>query len=127
MSNFKKMKSFLRETKARFKGDTDAAVAERNYRKASSGIEQQIGALKSQLVTAEDRYDDAVERLKTMKYPTSRIEDTEHYIKQIVQQKDVVEQAEERVETIKESIKYFENLQKEFDEEVETSPTTSEG
>lgn len=113
------MKSYVKETLARLTGDKDQVIAGKNFRKNSSAVEGQIARLKSDLVNAEDELDTAKEALKATKYPTTLSVGGASYIQSVVSAKETVERKQQIVEQINESIKYYQELLREFNTEVE--------
>src|SRR3990167_819915 len=113
-----KVNSFLRETIARFKGDTDKVLAEKNYRTVLNGIDIQVSLLKGEQFKKEELVAQAEEDLKTAKFPTERITDTDNYFSRINGAENRLNEAKEEVTKIKESIIKYETLRKEFSEEV---------
>lgn len=114
MSTIKNAESFVKETIARMKGDTDEALAQRNYRKAVSTINQQLAARESSKIEAEETIDDAKEALNKAKYPDTKITDGNSYLMNISEAKYNLESAQENLNDIKEEIKELESLKKEF-------------
>ena len=114
-----KIKSFYRETKAALLGDTDGVVTEKNYRKAKATIESQISALKYQRVTEEEELATAKEALLAAKHPGKRITDGETYLTNIRDCHDTVEMRQEAIDETDASVKFYQDLIAEFDEEVE--------
>lgn len=119
----KRMKSFVRETKARLKGDTNTVIAEKNHRKATAGIKQQIAALEASLIDAEGQVEESEEALAAAKYPTELITDSKSYLQGIKAAETRLEGHKDTVEDIKASIKYYKALQEGFDHEVEGGST----
>lgn len=114
-----KVNSFLRETIARFKGDTDKVLAEKNYRTVLNGIKTQVSLLEGEQFKKEELVSQAEEDLKTAKFPTERVTDTERYFEKINSAKSRLEEAKEAVSKIKESITEYKALEAEFSAEVE--------
>lgn len=109
------VKSFVKEVLARFKGDDNEVVAQRNYRLANAAVKGQLSTLEGKKVKAEVNVETAKEKLDAAKYPTSLIEDGSDYIRNIVRNQESLDEAKEKLETINESIKYFQGLSTEFD------------
>lgn len=114
-----KMNSYLRETIALFKGDTDKVLAEKNYRVATSALDIQIAGCKAELLKREGQLDSAKDALKAAKFPTERISDTTKYLNTIRIAQDEVDTCEDGMKEIEESIQYWESLKEEFSKEVE--------
>lgn len=110
--------SFMKECKARLKGNTEEAMIEKNYRKASSALKGQIAALESKIVNAEDAVEEAKEKLAAAKYPEELILSSEGYIAGIKQAQALVDTAEQELKDIKLSIEYYTNIQNDFNKEV---------
>ena len=110
-------KSFVKEVLARFKGDTDKVVAEKNYRKASAGISGQIAALNAKLVEEEGRVEDAKEALEAVKYPTDLITDVSSYVKNIKDKQEAYDKAKGNLEGVQETLTSYKDLMAGFDQE----------
>ena len=113
-----KLNSYVKQTLAMLDGNTDEVTAQKNYRLASSALKMQISALEGKQVKAETDVEAAEDNLKSAKFPTEIISDTEAYIKNIKRSQDKLDELKEDLENIKESITYFVNLQKEYNKEV---------
>lgn len=114
------MKSYVRQTIAMFKGDTDKALAEKNYRSASSHIKVQISGIEGKMVEAEEKIELANEALKAAKFPTERISDSSSYLHGIRDAKSRLEEAQEVLNDLKEDKSFYEGLLAEYEEEVES-------
>lgn len=110
----KKVTSFVKEVLARINGDTDKAIAEKNYRKADAAVRGQISSLESRKVDAEIAVETAKEELADAKYPTNLIGDNSDYIRNIVRKQERVDEAQAELEDVNESLDYFKALNKEF-------------
>tara|TARA_R110002020_G_scaffold104052_4_gene243665 strand:+ start:546 stop:905 length:360 start_codon:yes stop_codon:yes gene_type:complete len=110
----KEGKLFIETVMAKLTGDKDKAIASRNARLAISATKGQISALEGELVKSEIDAENKKEMLDNAKYPTVSITDSEQYIKNIVNKQESFDAALEKLEDIKESIKYFEDQLKEF-------------
>ena len=107
-------KSYVEEVIARLEGNSDKAVAARNFRKANSAVKGQLAALEATRVDEEVALEDAQEALGNAKYPTTPIGDNQAYIQGISSAQLVVDQKEADLKTTDESIKYFKGLQEDF-------------
>jgi hypothetical protein len=103
----KSIKSFAEEVIARLKGDEGAAIAAKNERKARSAFNQQISATESAIVDAEVAVEEAGEALADALYPTELIGTTEDYMSSVANAKDKLSAAENKLETLKEQLKFF--------------------
>ena len=107
----KKATSFVKEVMARLSGDTDKATAERNYRLASAAIEGQLSTLTGKKVKAEVKLETEQENLETAIYPTKLIDDSGDYCRSIASAQGNVDSAQDKLDSIEDSIIYFEALQ----------------
>ena len=114
-----KISSYVRQTIAMFKGDTDKALAEKNYRTVINGIKIQVSLLEGEQFKKEELVAQREEELKAIKFPTERISDTDYYFEKINNASNRVESAKEELQNIKEAISKYEILEKEFSAEVE--------
>lgn len=95
-------------------GDQDLALATYNERKASAAIDRNISNLKTQLVDDECVLQEAQEALKEAKYPKYKISQGHDYCGNLLNYKEKVEKAQDRIDSTKVSIEYFEELKKEL-------------
>lgn len=113
MDTAKKLSNFCREVKARLKGDTEEIVAAKNERKATAAIEGQINALKSILVDKEDKVTEAEEALGNIIYPVELITNPSGYVAAIKEKQEILDRAQEDLESTQETLNYFTTLLKE--------------
>lgn len=106
--------SFAKQVIARIAGDDNEALAQKIARKATSGFNSQLAALNSRLVDAEDARDVAVTKYEDTLYPSEMIQDTNAYCNRIVAAKNTVDDANDNIDDIKNSIEIFTDLQKQF-------------
>ena len=106
-------KLFIETVMAKLTGNKDQAIASRNARLAISATKGQISGLEGALVKAEIDVENKKEELANAKYPTVNINDAEAYIQNIANKQNSLDDAEQKLEDVKESIVYFE---KQFDE-----------
>lgn len=106
----KKVESFVKEVLARISGDTDKAVAQKNYRLANAAVKGQLSNLDGKQVQAEVDLDTAKENLNAAIYPTEMITDAAEYNRNIVKKQERVDEAQEKLDSITESIEYFKGL-----------------
>lgn len=106
--------NFVKEVTARLKGDADGVVAAKNERKATAAVKGQIAALQSSLVNAESAVEEATEALNTAKYPTTLIGEVDTYVRNVASKKEQLDLVTDELEATKKSIKFFEDLLKEF-------------
>lgn len=118
MTTTQKITNFVREVTARLKQDQDAVVVLKNQRKADSAINSQLAALESRVVDLEETVENKTEALNDAKYPTTLITDNKRYVDNIVRAKEVLDDAQTELASARESIVFFQQLQKENNEEV---------
>lgn len=109
-----KINSYVKEVMARIKGDDDKVTAERNYRKATSAVTGQLASLASKKVDAQIKVEEAKEKLQNAKYPTTVIGDISDYIRSIASKQEKLDSAEEELADVESSLKFFEELNTEF-------------
>lgn len=114
-----KFSSYVRSTMAMFKGDTDKMLAEKNFRTVLNGIDIQVSLLKGEKFKKEELVSQAEEDLKTAKFPTTKVTDTDDYFEAVNYAKNKVVKAKEELKAIEESILEYEALKQEFSVEVE--------
>jgi len=117
METTEKVKSFIKQTIATFKGETDKAVAERNFRKATAALEGQIAALKSKEVEVEEEMNTAKESLNKALYPSDAIDKAQEYINSIRSSQETVNQKEKELKDVQESAKFYKQLLEDFNKE----------
>lgn len=109
-TTMKKGELFVKQVLAKIKGDDSEVLAAKISRKAISAVEGQLAALKAQEVDAENTVEEGQELLNNAMYPTTMITDNQSYIKNIKNAQDALVEAEAKLEDIKTSISYFENI-----------------
>lgn len=114
-----KVKSYIKEVLARFKGDKEEVVAQQNHRLACAAVKGQISALEGKLVEDEQAVIAAKERLDEVTYPTKRIIDMTTYVQNLREYQLEVEDAEAALNSTKESLEFFQSKLAEFETEVE--------
>lgn len=111
MSNeVKKGTLFIKEVAARIKGDDAEAQAAKISRKALSAVEGQIAALKAKEVDLENSLEDAVDALNNAKFPIVVFTNNQNYINNIKTAQNNFDTAKEELESVRESITYFNSL-----------------
>lgn len=113
-----KTTNFVKQLTARLKQDQDTVVVLKNQRKADSAINSQLAALESRVVDLEETVENRTEALNDAKYPTTLITDNKRYVDNIVRAKEALDNAQSELDSAKESIVFFKQLQKENNEEV---------
>lgn len=108
--NTKTISTFAKEVSARLKGDEAGVIAAKVERKALSGFNGQIAALKAKLVDDETRVEDATEALNNAIYPTSVPTDNSRYIQNIVDAQASLDSATDTLDETVRTIAYFEDL-----------------
>lgn len=110
----KKGELFVKEVVARIKGDGAEALGAKIARKAINSVEGQLAALKAKQVDLECTMEDAEDALKTAKFPTEMITNSNNYINAIKVAHLNLEEAKTNLEDVKTSISFFEDLLNEF-------------
>jgi hypothetical protein len=118
MTFMQKTTNFVKQLTARLKQDQDTVVVLKNQRKADSAINSQLAALESRVVDLEETVENRTEALNDAKYPTTLITDNKRYVDNIVRAKEALDNAQSELDSAKESIVFFKQLQKENNEEV---------
>lgn len=118
MTTTQKITNFVKEVTARLKQDQNAVVVLKNQRKADSAINSQLAALESRVVDLEETVENRTEALNDAKYPTTLITDNKRYVESIIMAKEDLDDAQTALDDAKESIAFFQQLQKENNEEV---------
>jgi deoxycytidylate deaminase len=109
---------FIKKSAARIKEDEAVAIAVKNARMVEIAINDQLAALRANLI--EDKYN--VERkseaLENAKYPGAKFEDIftnkDSYVRGIKTAQDALNHATDRQAETEDSIEYFEGLLEEF-------------
>ena len=115
-----KVKSFINSFVALVSGETDTVVAEKVWRQAESALASQIPALKGDLVTLEDKVEEAKEFLAKVRLNHGKlIERREGYVEGLLRAKNAVTNAEENLADHKEKIAFLESELKNLSEEEE--------
>lgn len=112
METTKKVSNFVSQIISRLKGDDAEVIALKNERKADSALQSQIQALKSKLVDDESALDDAKESFENSIYPTDKITHNQSYVDGIARHQKNVDNAQETLDSTKESIAYFTKILK---------------
>lgn len=113
-----KVKSFVKETIARFKGDDAEVIAQKNYRKAVAAANAQISNQNSKLVDDENALEEAKEKLLNTMFPTTAIANGQDYLKAVRSAQEAVEICEKKVEETANSIAYWKDFVNTIDAEV---------
>jgi len=119
MTTGNKIKSFIRETKARLKGDTAGKIGEKNLRTADAALELQLAQLNIEKMKAETHLEKTKEKMMDTIHPKELIEDDSNYITGLARVNREVKDAEKTLKDINNSIDFFRGLQKEINEDVD--------
>lgn len=116
----KTVKSFVKGFVALVKGDDVAAAAEKAFRQASSGLKSQINSLEGDTVTFEDAVTDAKEAQSNARINNGRaITDRDEYVNKLLSAKNVVTQAESKLELHTTKIDFLKGELVALEQEVE--------
>lgn len=110
----KKGKLFIQQVVAKLKGDNNEELATKIARKALTAVDAQLAALRAKEVDLEGSLEDANEALNDAKFPTTMITDNSAYIRNIQKAQENRDAAQDNLDDIKNSIKFFETLMKEY-------------
>ena len=105
---------FTKEILARLTGDSDSALANKIARKALSAIKSQIASLEASVVDAEVSVEEAKEKLDAAMYPTEMFTSTQSYITDIVRAKNNLNEREEALSELQESLEFFKEQEAKF-------------
>jgi chromosome segregation ATPase len=115
MTTTKALGNFAQTLLALVKGDKDEQLALHNERRAASAIKKQIHSLEDRKTSLEEELEDANDKLKEAKYPTTyKLGENSNYCSNIKTAQEKVDTIQEEIKNIEESIKYFEGLKKEL-------------
>lgn len=101
---------FFKQVLAQFKGDADVAIAAYNERKAKVAFKSQIAALEAKVIDDENAVDDAQDGLNTAMFPTVKIDNGAHYIKNLAYYNDRLENAKANLQATNKSLEFFRGL-----------------
>ena len=102
------MKSFVKEVVAILQGDNAEATAQKILRQADSAFKAQIASLNGDTIALEDRMEDAKEKLRLAKLNNGeQITDRNQYIRNLLNAKNALTEAEEVLEIHKETIEFL--------------------
>lgn len=119
MTTTRKVTNFAKQALALLTGDTDKAIVLANERKCNSALESQISVLKGKVVDQEEAVNEAKEALNKAKFPTTRVDNREYYLQQVVRAQERLDKAEEDLAETNEKIAYWRALSEEFAEQVD--------
>lgn len=115
METIKKGVSFVKEVVARISGNDAEAIAQYNYRKATSALKSQIASAEAKIVDLESNLEEAETRYKDAIYCATKITDNSEYIRSIKYAKENVNKAKEELENVRESLAEFQKLLKDLE------------
>ena len=113
-----KAQLIFKQVVGKLTGDDNEVKAAKIARKAISSVESEIASLDYKKLEAEEELEYAQERLEDAKFPTFLIDDRKAYLTSIQGAYERVQKAQEKLDNIVESKKFFENLLDEFIKEV---------
>ena len=112
-----KFSNFYKQTIALLTGDKDEQIALKNERRSKAQLKNQLSLLDLEISKQEDLVEQAEDRLTKAKFPSHLIEDGEAYLRGITQAYDNLESVRARLEDLEKTQKFWDDLQKEFDQE----------
>jgi len=102
------MNSFVKSFVAIIKGDDAEVKAQKAYRQAVSGLKSQINSLEGDTISFEDRVTDAQEYQSKMRVNNGQpIDNRDTYVKNLINAKNNVTEAEEALATHKAKIDFL--------------------
>ena len=107
-----KMESYIEEAIALIKGDDAKALAIKNWRKSVSAFKVQLAALEGNLISKEDKVENAKEVLKKALYNNGvLIGDNrgDEYIQNLINAQNKIENAEKELEAHKKTMAFLES------------------
>jgi chromosome segregation ATPase len=104
-----KKKNFLDRMMDRFQGNDEKGISKHNKKWAINAFNQQINALEGEKLFAEGRIEAAQENLEHAICPESKIQDHSKYLQNIANAKNQLEEAEQQIKTINDSIAFFQS------------------
>ena len=108
------LSNFVNQVVARIKGDEAEVIALKNEKKARTAIRSQISALEAKLVDDEDAVETAKENLSNAIYPSTLITDNQVYVNNIRNAQKRVDDAIEKVEDTRASLKFWNDTLNQF-------------
>ena len=115
-----KMESYIKEAVALIKGDDAEVLAAKNWRKSVSAFKVQLAVMEGNLVSKEDKVDNAKEVLKKALYNNGvLIQDNkgDDYIQNLIYAQDTVEKCERELAAHKKTIAFLEEQYKQLSAE----------
>lgn len=106
-----KMESYIKEAVALIKGDDATSVATKNWRKSVSAFKVQLAAMEGNLISKEDKVENAKEVLKKALYNNGVLigdNQGDSFIQNIINAQNSVEQAEKELVAHKKTIAFLE-------------------
>lgn len=106
-----KMESYIEEAVALIKGDDAKALATKNWRKSVSAFKVQLAALEGNLISKEDKVENAKETLKKALYNDGVLildGGGEQYIQKQINAQNALEAAEKELAAHKKTITFLE-------------------
>lgn len=114
-----KMKSFVKQFVAVVKGDDAEAQGQKVLRQADSALQSQVASLNGDTITLEDSVTSAKEALDLARVNNGQvIIDRSYYVRNLLNAKNKVTEAEEALKSHKEKIAFLESELKALSEEV---------
>lgn len=110
MSVAQTVSSYAKEILARLKGDTDAAIAEKNARRAKNAFNGVVSSINSEIAKAEDVLEQATEDFGNALYPTTLINDSDRFYAGVVHAEGKRKAAEKNLNRLKENLAFVQNL-----------------
>lgn len=108
------MNTFITRTLAVINSDKAEEIANQNFRKANAAFRSQVAGLESQIVDAENAVENAKSAFNAAITPKSQISDNVAYMQGIVNARQRVNAAEEKLAELRGELAYFNSLSGEY-------------
>ena len=104
---------FVKLILAQLTGDQDTVLAVKNEKLATSALNTQIALREGELVEAETALEEAKERMTQVTFPVTLV-DRSSYVQLLLNTKNKVQEKEDAMELIEETLKFLKSTLKSF-------------
>ena len=110
------MTNFVDKVLALLEGNDEKGIAIKNERLARAAFEQQLATLEGAKIDAETKVDEALDNYESKVFPIKVIEDRSSYMFNIKNAKENLDEAEQDLDDVIDSIKFWKfEMKKAFD------------
>ena len=102
------MTNFVDKVLALLEGNDEKGIAIKNERLAKAAFKQQLASLEGAKIDAEAKVDEALDNYESKVFPIKVIEDRSHYMFNIKDAKEFLDEAEANLQDVIDSIKFWE-------------------